>query len=83
MFVYEAGPFDVFLHLRTLVGAGDVDVEPTNFFGKLLNCIGCTSIWTASALVSIYVFLPTVAAFLLAALSISAAAYIIDSKFLD
>ena len=83
LFVYENGPFDVFLKLRNVVGAGDIDVEPTNFFGKLLNCIGCTSIWVAAALVILFVCLPKITAFILVAGSISAAAYIIDQKLLD
>jgi hypothetical protein len=38
----EDGPFDVFAHLRRAAGEG--------FFGKLLDCFYCASLWVAAPL---------------------------------
>jgi hypothetical protein len=39
LFAKEDGPFDIIFHLRKAAGAG--------FFGSLLDCFYCLSIWIA------------------------------------
>lgn len=39
LFSKEDGPFDLVYHLRKKAGAG--------FFGSLLDCFYCTSVWVA------------------------------------
>jgi hypothetical protein len=41
LIVYEDGPWDVIARLRRRAGAG--------FFGKLMDCFYCTSLWVAAA----------------------------------
>jgi hypothetical protein len=40
LLVREDGPFDVFAHLRRLLGAG--------MAGRVLDCFYCTSLWVAA-----------------------------------
>ena len=42
LFVYEDGPWDVFTALRRRTGSG--------FWGKLLGCFYCLSLWVAAPL---------------------------------
>lgn len=47
MLVEEAGPFDIFERVRRKAEVyylGE-DGRPTTFFGKLLSCLWCTSVW--------------------------------------
>lgn len=68
LLVYEAGPFDVFQHLRNLfqptVG------EITNPIGKMLTCVWCTSVWTVLLVAAIWLVLPE-AVYLLAAMTVA------------
>jgi hypothetical protein len=41
LIVYEDGPWDVIARLRSRAGSG--------FFGRLMDCFYCTSIWAAAA----------------------------------
>ena len=43
MLWYELGPFDVFLRLRTWVGA--YEMPPERVLGKLFACFWCLSVW--------------------------------------
>jgi len=43
MLWYEFGPFDIFLRLRTAVGAHEQ--PPRSFLGKLFACYWCLSFW--------------------------------------
>lgn len=45
LFNAEDGPWDVFLRLRRLVGAG--------FWGELLDCFYCLSLWIAAPLAAV------------------------------
>lgn len=61
MLSQEAGPFDVFLRLRTLAGVRHDEqgfpVGDSGFvLGKLLSCLWCTSIWTAGACLLLWQF---------------------------
>ena len=49
----EAGPFDVFHHLRASVGVYDygADGRPQSMLGKLFDCPYCTGVWVALILV--------------------------------
>lgn len=52
LFVQERGPFDVFVKIRERFGfihddEGAVIGIPENFFGELLSCVWCSSIWVA------------------------------------
>lgn len=49
LLVYEDGPFEIFVKLRAAAGVYDLgeDGKPSSFFGGLLNCFPCTSIWLA------------------------------------
>lgn len=57
----EDGPFDLFVRLRALAGAG--------FFGKLLDCFYCLSLWIAAPLGYLFVTAWTSRALLWLALS--------------
>lgn len=46
LLVHEDGPFLVFARLREAAG---VDWQEPTFFGKLLGCFWCTSVWVATA----------------------------------
>lgn len=48
MLVEEAGPYDVFERIRQRAGVVPGEIE--GFWGLLLACIYCTSVWTASGL---------------------------------
>ncbi|HZI58945.1 MAG TPA: DUF1360 domain-containing protein, partial [Verrucomicrobiae bacterium] len=41
LIVYEGGPWDVIARLRRIAGAG--------FFGKLMDCFYCSSLWVSAA----------------------------------
>jgi hypothetical protein len=41
LIVYEDGPWDVIARLRKITGAG--------FFGKLMDCFYCSSLWVSAA----------------------------------
>jgi hypothetical protein len=47
--VYDDGPFDCFKTLRDMAGVEvlGADGRPLTFFGKLFNCMWCTSVWIA------------------------------------
>jgi hypothetical protein len=49
----EAGPLDVFHHLRSAVGVYDygADGRPQSTLGKLFACPYCTGVWVALILV--------------------------------
>lgn len=47
---YESGPFDVFEKIRWHVGVYFEDEQGVSltFWGRLLSCLWCTSIWIAT-----------------------------------
>ena len=52
LFVNERGPFDLFLKIRSVAGIthdenGFALEIPETFFGQLLSCVWCSSIWIA------------------------------------
>lgn len=49
----EAGPFDMFHHLRSAAGVYDygADGRPQSTLGKLFDCPYCTGVWVALILV--------------------------------
>ena len=69
MLVKEAGPFDIFVRLRHLVGISQIVIQDergtdiawtaANTFAEGLMCIWCVSVWTA-ALLSLSSLLPVV-----------------------
>ena len=56
------GPFNVLLWLRTQLGIehddGTPTVYPDNFFGNLLQCSYCTTIWTSALCFALWYVLP-------------------------
>ena len=63
MLSIEDGPGDIFYNLKVLAGAKksmNGIWSADTFFGKLLICFYCTSVWTALLLYCLWVFLPIV-----------------------
>ena len=50
MLTREDGPFDVFERIRRVSGVYYTDEcgRPLTTFGRLLNCLWCTSMWTGT-----------------------------------
>lgn len=78
MLVVDYGPGDVFQALRVKAGVyilGD-DGRPETFFGKLLECVWCTSVWVA---VGVFLILLTPLWPVLIPFALSAAAILMNS----
>lgn len=78
LLVQERGPGDVFKRIREMPGvethALGPDGWPMTFFGRLLFCIRCTSVWAALAVL----ILSQLAPWLVRVLAFSAGAIIIE-----
>lgn len=61
----EAGPGKILLHLRELFGVKHSSVDdspigwPDTFFGDLLGCPFCISVWIGGILAILYFFFPS------------------------
>jgi len=59
LIVDEAGPFDIFVKFRELLGikhdvGGEISCIPDNFLANLCSCLWCVSIWMAGFVYLIY-----------------------------
>lgn len=86
LFVVESGPFRVFHKIRELAGIvhddeGTPYQYPDSFFGELLSCVWCTSIWVGAGWTLFWLLSPDVALKCAIPFAFSAAAILID-KFL-
>src|SRR6266446_4516296 len=68
LIVYEDGPWDVIARLRTRAGSG--------FFGKLMDCFYCLSLWVSA--VAAVALAPRIIEGILLWLAISGAACLLD-----
>jgi len=83
----EDGPFLCFRHLREMVGIrhddqGKVMEIPETFFGELLTCVWCSSMWLATAWVLFWLALPQTSFFCALPFAISTGAIIVN-RFLQ
>lgn len=63
MLVYEEGPFDIFLKIRSLFGIthhedGSVEKIPDNTLAKLFTCIWCMTIWMGALVYLLWLVAP-------------------------
>lgn len=83
LLVREAGPFDIFIHIRELTGVkhdedGNIFMLPDNFFAGVLSCVWCCSIWIAIGWVALWSFWPDVAIYASIPFGVSAGAILVD-----
>jgi len=77
----EAGPFDIFEHLRWLVGVRIDDVGQAygaNVLARGLLCLRCTSVWVSAGWASLYYVLPGMAFWLALPFALSAGAIFVE-----
>lgn len=68
LMVNEEGPFGLFERMRAWAGVPRVGIqEPMPFFGGLLSCVWCCSMYSAAALWAVWHYLPAGALWLAAA----------------
>ena len=78
MLVNETGPWNMFLKLRYWAGIEHEGMIPDNFFGGVLSCVWCTSIWIAFFFTVFLLLSPKWSLVLAVSLSFSTVAIIID-----
>ena len=84
LLVKESGPFDLLVHLRSLVGIqhddnGDPYGYPDNVLAQVLSCVWCTSIWVALFWMIFSLIFPVFALKCATVFSFSTAAILIDA----
>lgn len=77
MLVDENGPWDIFEKMRT--AAGIKPGEITSFFGLLLSCIYCTTVWTTLFMTGIW-YLEPVAVMICAAMAVALMPEVINDE---
>jgi len=77
LITYENGPWDMFLELREFLGA-EKD-EPDTFFGNLLACVRCNSVWVGTILTLLYLIIP-LSVYLAFPFALSAIAVFLSNK---
>lgn len=87
LLVRERGPFDVFVRIREKVGILHDDEKepvgyPETFFGELLSCVWCSSIWVALLWGFVILILPLWSLKIAMIFAFSTIAIVID-KFLS
>jgi hypothetical protein len=64
LFVHEAGPWDVFVRVRDLMGfehdEGHVIGTPQGFWGGLFSCVWCLSMWVAPVIGILFLIAPVI-----------------------
>lgn len=77
LLVVEDGPFDIFEKIRQMVGikSGEID----SFFGLLLSCMFCTTVWTCIFMYGLWLLSPT-AVIVIAAMSIALMAEALNGR---
>lgn len=83
LFVQESGPFDIFTRIRELEGIrhddeGNILATPNTFFGELLSCIWCSSLWVALFWGIVILVFPAVALKIAMVFAFSTIAVMID-----
>ena len=81
--VHEAGPWDVFVRLRTLAGIGhdknrQAVIIPDGFFASILSCIWCCSVWVGLGWMALAWFIPLISIWLAAGLAFSTVAVVVQ-----
>lgn len=76
MAVNEQGPFDVFARLRTLPYPIGSDTERTG----VLDCVACFSVWTAAAMVGLWL-IGYAGAVIVVAFAVSGAAMLVEGIY--
>lgn len=61
------------------VGNHEIKKVPKSMFGYLLTCYWCTGVWSALLLGSLYLFLPTIAKYVIFVLAIAGGQAILES----
>lgn len=84
MFVRERGPFDVFVWIRERAGIVHDDEKapigyPDTFFGGLLSCVWCSSMWVAVFLGILILLVPAWSLTIAMVFAFSTIAAMIDS----
>lgn len=88
LLVSEKGPFGLFARIREWVGIEEMRVNnspeiykavPDTFFGQLLDCVWCCSIWVGIGWTVFYWLTPVVAVWLGLPLALSAVAIWFES----
>lgn len=77
LFVNEAGPFEMFYHLRYKLGIRYDDhgqSYSTTEYGELFNCVWCFSIWAAVVIAVFWWIIPVYTTLACLPLALSAAA---------
>lgn len=81
LIIYEDGPFDMLAKLRDLAGVhydeyGTIVGE--GFFGSLLTCIYCLSVWVAVLIVILYSVAPIPTLYVASVFAISGGVVLLD-----
>lgn len=77
----EAGPLDVFVHLRRLVGVRYNDAGEaygSNGLARGVTCVWCVSVWVGAAWAVVYYVAPGLAFYLALPFALSAGAILIN-----
>ena len=66
LLVNEAGPGDIFVHLREFAGIAHDDqkqktIIPDGFFSGILSCVWCCSVWVGAFWMLFDLLFPTIA----------------------
>lgn len=88
LFVYEDGPWFIFLNIRKWAGLqyddlGRLAASKENLLAGALSCLWCFSIWVALVFAVLYLIQPDITLKIATALSFSTVAIIIDSKLVN
>lgn len=78
----EDGPWDMFAHLRDFFGVyydTFSQAQAKGFFGKLIVCVWCNSVWVGATLALLYWFTPYLYNFITLPLALSAGAILLDT----
>lgn len=82
MLSYEAGPNDIFIWFRELIGiyhddTGEIIGDNGSFFAELFTCIWCLSVWIGMV-ITVMIFLNPVLFWLFLPLALSAGAILTE-----
>lgn len=83
LIVNERGPLDVFIKVREAIGIthdedGIPTVYPDGFFGGLLSCVWCFSVWVGIGWTLFYLLDPSVACWLALPFCLSGMAIVME-----
>ena len=77
LLVNEAGPADIFLHIREWAGiehddSGEMTIIPDGFFSGILSCVWCSSMWVAAGWILFDQIVPLISIRMAAIFAVSA-----------